>query len=175
MDRLLKILAILISYFELYRLLRGYWIRRILKKKREAKQLREPRVMKPKSERDCPSCMKEKGKLGSPKPEMPTAWSLRKGRSGPIKKISTQGYFCPNPECEYFCISDENIHALVGYGSHGKQELIRDFKCQACRKKFTSRKNTVLYRLKTRSWLVEANMWLLAYEWMPKPSKRCSA
>ena len=87
---------------------------------------------------------------------------MRKGRGGPQKIISTQGYFCPNPECEYFCISDENIHALVGYGNHGKQELIQDFKCQACRKKFTSRKNTVLYRLKTQSWLIEKILWLLA-------------
>lgn len=162
MKDLLVIFAILVLCLELYRLLRSYWIRRILKKKKEAKQLRKPRVLKPKSERDCPFCVKEKGKLGSPKPETPTAWSLRKGRGGPKKIISTQGYFCPNPECEYFCISDENIHALVGYGSHGKQELIQDFKCQACRKKFTSRKNTVLYRLKTQIWLVEVIMGLLA-------------
>ena len=162
MKDLLVIFAILVLCLELYRLVRGYWIRRILKKKREAKQLRKPRVMKPKSERDCPFCVKEKGKLGSPKPEIPTAWSLRKGCGGPIKKISTQGYFCPNITCEYYGITDENIHALVGYGSHGKQEPIRDFKCQACRKKFTSRKNTVLYRLKTQSWLVEAIMWLMA-------------
>jgi hypothetical protein len=101
----------------------------ILKKKREAKQLRNPRVMKPKSERDCPFCVKEKVKLGSSEPEMPTASSLRKGRGSTIKRISTQGYFCPNPECEYFCITYENIHALVGYGSHGKQVLIQDLKC----------------------------------------------
>jgi len=118
--------------------------------------------MKPKSERDCPFCVKEKGRQGSPKPEMPMAWSLRKGRGGPIKKLSTQGYFCPNPECEYYMITDENIHALVGYGSHGKQEPFQDLKCQACRKKFTSRRNTILYRLKTQSGLVEKIMWLLA-------------
>jgi IS1 family transposase/transposase-like protein len=162
MKDLLVILAILILWFELYRLLRRYWIQRILKKKREAKQLRKPRVMKPKSEKDCPFCMNEKGKLGLSKPGRPMAWSLRKGRGGPIKRISTQGYFGPNPECDYFCITDENIHALVGYGSHGKQEPIQDLKCQACRKKFTSRKNTILYRLKTQSWLVEKILWLMA-------------
>ena len=59
MKNLLVTLAILILFFELYRNLRGYWIRRILKKKREAKQLRKPRMMKPKSERDCPFCVKE--------------------------------------------------------------------------------------------------------------------
>jgi len=118
-------------------------------------------MMKPKSERDCPFCLKEKGRQGWPKPEMPMAWSLREGHGGPIKKTSTQGYFCPNPGCEYYRITDENIHALVGYGRHGRQEPIQDLKCQACRKKFTSRKNTVLYRLKTQSGLVEKIMWLL--------------
>ena len=122
MKDFLGILGILILGFEVYRLLRGNWIRRFLKKKKDATQTRNPRVMKPKRERDCPLCVKEKGRQGSPKPEMPTTWCLRKGRGGPIKKISTEGYFCPNPDCEYFRITDDNIHALVGYGSHGKQK-----------------------------------------------------
>jgi transposase-like protein len=46
---------------------------------------------------------------------------------------------------------DEGIHALVGYGSHGKHERIQDLMCQACGKKFTVRRDTVLYRLKTHS------------------------
>ena len=43
------------------------------------------------------------------------------------------------------------MHALVGYGSHGKHEKIQDLMCQACGKKFTVRRDTVLYRLKTHS------------------------
>ena len=93
MKDLLVILAILVLCIELYRLLRGYWIQRILKKKREARQLRKPRVMKPKSERDCPFCMKEKGKLGSSKQEIPIAWSLRKGRGGPKRKYLPKDSF----------------------------------------------------------------------------------
>jgi transposase-like protein len=164
MKDLLVILGILIFCFDLYRLLRGNLIQRFLKKKKGAAQPRKPLVMKPKSERDCPFCVKENGRQGSPKPEMPSVWRLRKGRGGPIKKISTQGRFCPNPECEYFGITDESIHALVGYGSHEKQEPIQDLKCQACGKKFTSRRNTILYRLKTHAsrGLVEKIMWLLA-------------
>jgi IS1 family transposase len=162
MKDLLVVLGILILCFELYRLLRGNWIQRFLKKRKNTAQPRKPHVMKPKSERDCPFCVKEKGRLGSFKPEMPMAWSLRKGHGGPTKKISTQDHFCPNSGCEYFGITDESIHALVGYGCHGKQEQIRDLKCQACGKKFTSRKNTILYRLKTHSGLVEKIMWLLA-------------
>ena len=40
--------------------------------------------------------------------------------------------------------------------------MIRDFKCQACGKKFTVRRNTILYRLKSHSDLVEKILWLLA-------------
>jgi transposase-like protein len=49
----------------------------------------------------------------------------------------------------------------VGYGTHGANEVIQDFKCQACGKKFTARKNTILYRLKSHSALIEQIMWLL--------------
>jgi hypothetical protein len=47
-------------------------------------------------------------------------------------------------------------------GKHGKHETIRDLKCQACGKKFTSRKNTILYRLKTDSEKIAKILWLLA-------------
>jgi len=39
----------------------------------------------------------------------------------------------------------------VGYGSHGKHEKVQDLMWQACGKKFTVRRDTVLYRLKTHS------------------------
>jgi len=162
MNQRLVILVILVLYFELYRFLRRCWIRRFLKKKKEAKQARKPRVMKPKSERDCPFCVREKAKKKPSQPVIPVAWAQRKGRGGPKKRLSTQGFFYPNRACEYYGISDENIHALVGYGSHGKHEMIQDLKYQACQKKFTSRKHTILYRLKTQSGLVEKIMWLLA-------------
>jgi transposase-like protein len=87
---------------------------------------------------------------------------LRKGRGGPKKKVATEGSFCPNKGCEYYGITEEAIHALVGYGRHGKQEVIQDFKCQACGKKFTARRNTVLYRLKSHSGLIEKILGLLA-------------
>ena len=120
MKDLLLVLGILILFIEQYRLLRGYWIRRFLKKKKEAKQMRNPRVMKPKSERDCPFCMQDEGKSKSPQPSMPEPWRLQKGRGGPKKRQSTQGYFWPKPGCECYWVTDESIHALVGYGSHGK-------------------------------------------------------
>jgi hypothetical protein len=38
------------------------------------------------------------------------------------------------------------INALIGNVRHVKYEAIQDLKCQACGKKFTVRKNTVLFR-----------------------------
>jgi IS1 family transposase/transposase-like protein len=70
---------------------------------------------------------------------------------GRKKRIATAGFACPNSNCRYYGITDEQIHALVGCGGHGRQEYIRDLKCQACQTKFSVRYGTVLYRLKTPS------------------------
>jgi transposase-like protein len=45
---------------------------------------------------------------------------------------------------------------------HGKYEPIRDLLCQVCHKKFTVRRHTVLYRLKTHSATVRLVLNLLA-------------
>jgi hypothetical protein len=80
----------------------------------------------------------------------------------PKKRVSTAGYFCPNQSCEYYGFTEEDIQALVGYGAHGRHEEIRDFKCQACGKKFTARRNTILYRLKRPSERIMKILGLLA-------------
>ena len=119
--------------------------------------------MRPKSERDCRFCREEKGNRRSAKREIPISWQLRKGKGGPKKKVVTEGYFCPNKSCEYYGIREAAIHALVGYGNHhGVQEDIQKLKCQACDKTFTIRRNTMLYRLKSHSGLIEKILWLLA-------------
>jgi len=46
---------------------------------------------------------------------------------------------------------DERIHALVGYGRHGKTDVIQDLRCQSCGRKISVRWGTTLYRLKTSS------------------------
>jgi hypothetical protein len=84
---------------------------------------------------------------------------MRKGRGGRKKKIQSEGYFCQNKSCECYGITEAQIHALVGYGTH---EVIRDFKCQACGKKFTARRNTILYLLRSHSYLIVKIVWLLA-------------
>jgi transposase-like protein len=125
----------------------------------------KPKVMKPKSEKDCPFCVAEKATRNhrvESCTHLPIPWRQRKGRGGRKKRISTQGYACPNPSCDYYRIIDEQIHALIGYGGHGKGENIKDFFCQCCKRKFSMRRNTVLYCLKTSSQVVSLILMLLA-------------
>jgi hypothetical protein len=161
MKNILVTFGILALLFEIYRLLRGNWIWEILKKKNNSKRPRKAMIMRPKNERDCSFCVEEKEWHSKPKLEKPLAWIVQKGLGGPKKKVTTEGYFCPNEKCGYYGITDEKVHALVGDGNHGKYEEIRDLQCQAYRRKFTVRRNTVLYRLKTHSGAVEKIMWLL--------------
>ena len=121
--------------------------------------------MQPKSEKDCPFCVAEKiagNQRGESCTHLPVPWRQRKGRGGRKKRISTQGYACTNPSCDYYRIIDEQIHALIGYGGHGKDENIQDFFCQCCKRKFSARRNTVLYCLKTSSRVVSLVLMLLA-------------
>jgi hypothetical protein len=159
---LLILLALLILMIEIYRKLRQIWLHHLLCQKKKAKRPRKPPALRPKTERDCRFCQEDMRKRKSAENEKPVAWALRKGKGGPKKKVATGGYFCPNKSCEYYGITEETIHALVGYGTHGTQEVIRDFKCQACGKKFTARRNTILFRLKSHSELIEKILWLLA-------------
>jgi hypothetical protein len=81
-------------------------------------------------------------------------YSQLKSRRGPLreKTIDTHGHACPNLNCDYHRITDSAIHALVGYGHHGhhgRHNPIRDFFCQACHHKFSARRHTALYRLRT--------------------------
>ena len=64
MKEILEIIGILVLLVEIYALLRKYWIQRLLDQKRNAKNLRKPVVMRPKSEADCPFCVEERGKKG---------------------------------------------------------------------------------------------------------------
>jgi hypothetical protein len=123
------------------------------------------RLLKPRSPDDCPAC-----RLGStassvegPAPAAVRPWSEVKSRRGAPKRINTEGFACPNPQCRYFGNTDAHIHALVGDGKHGQTERIQTFRCQACRTTFTSRRNTPLYRLKTPSQqiaMVRISRWL---------------
>jgi len=118
-----------------------------------AKRTTLHRLLKPRSPDDCPAC-----RLGStvssgaePGPAPVRPWREGKSRRGAPKRIETEGFACPNPQCRYFGNTDAQIHALVGDGKHGHAERIQTFRCQACRTTFNARRHTPLYRLKTPS------------------------
>ncbi len=111
-----------------------------------------PRPLQPRTPDDCPACRAAQPRL--PPASTPLKpYSHVKDPRGPLreKRIATAGYACPNSDCLYYGITDDQIHALVGYGGLGRQAYIQDLKCQACQTKFSVRCGTVLYRLKTPS------------------------
>jgi hypothetical protein len=65
----------------------------------------------------------------------------------------------PQPCLHLRGITDDTVHALVGYGTHNG---IQRFKCQSCGKVFTYRFGTPLYYLKTDPKQVERVLWFLA-------------
>jgi transposase-like protein/IS1 family transposase len=110
------------------------------------------RLLKPRTPNDCPSCCQQAAPSSSLPPRLfVTPWRERKSHRGAPKRIATQGFACPHRECPYYQITDAQIHALVGDGTHGKTERIQSFRCQACQSTFSARRNTPLYRLKTAS------------------------
>jgi len=129
--------------------------------KKSSAKSSKPRVLKPKSEEGCPYCQEGHTQTVSPPETTHTPYSETKGKGGRKKKICTHNYFCSTPHCNYYLVTDERIHALIGYGSHGKYEYIQDLYCQACNTKFTIRKPTLLYRLKTLSKIILLAMSLL--------------
>jgi IS1 family transposase/transposase-like protein len=66
-------------------------------------------------------------------------------------RVNTAGFACPNRSCPYCGITDDQIHALVGDGKHGRAERIQTFRGPACHTTFSARHDTPLYRLKTPS------------------------
>jgi hypothetical protein len=112
-----------------------------------------PRLLKPRTPDDCHAC-----RLAStPSPSAGSAplpvrpCSEMKSRRGAPKRISTEGFACPNGQCSYFGNTNAREHALVGDGKHGKAEHTQTFRCQACRTTFSARRDTALYQLKTPS------------------------
>ena len=111
------------------------------------------RLLKPRSPDDCPACRlaSPASSTGGPALAPVQPWREVKSRRGAPKRINTEGFACPNHQCQYFGTTAAHIHALVGDGKHGRTEPIQTFRCQACRTTFTCRRNTPLYRLKTPS------------------------
>ena len=139
-------------------LLCGLWVLARWARRHHASQLDRSsarairqRLLKPRTPDDCPACRRPSVRLGSAPPPAVRPWSELKSRRGAPKRIATDGFACPNRVCAYYGITNPQIHAVVGDGTHGKQERIQTFRCQACRTTFTARRDTPRYRLKTAS------------------------
>jgi hypothetical protein len=48
----------------------------------------------------------------------PIADHYKKRKRGKKKTVYTQHQFCSNLDCDYYLITDDKIHALVGCGKH---------------------------------------------------------
>ncbi len=129
----------------------------------EQKKKGKRRRLKPQSPHDCDLCSQGIN-LVEPKLEsrQVTPWSKIKHPAGRKKRVNSEGKACPHRCCTYYGISDMTIHALVSNGLRGKSEPIRQWKCQACGCKFSDRRNTPMYRLKSASPFVAQVMTALA-------------
>jgi hypothetical protein len=158
---LLSLFLILVQLFGLFRQKRQ---QNSIKAKQSGSKSPKSQMMRPKTEKDCPQCRTMADGLGSFSRcnHSPLPWRQVKSPRGKKKTIRTQNYFCSNEVCAYYLITDQAIHALVGNGKHGKYEDIQDLLCQACKKKFTCRKYSVLHRLKTHSKIVSLSLKLLS-------------
>jgi IS1 family transposase/transposase-like protein len=109
-----------------------------------------PRPLKPRTPKDCPVCGRPHPTplLGNVRKAGVLPWRERKCARGKPKTICTAGYACPRPECDYFGNTDSTFHALVGEGKRGA-DGIQWLRCQACGKRFSSRRGTALYHLRT--------------------------
>ena len=132
------------------------------------------RLLKPRTPLDCPacrlSCTLSSDVEPAPLPVRP--WREVKSRRGAPKRIDTQGFTCPDRQCPYFGITDADIHALVGDGTHGRAEQIQTFRCQACHTTFSARRHTPLYRLKTPSQQIARVLTALAEGLDPSAAER---
>ena len=133
-----KIIFLLCLFLILVQLLRYFRQKRQqnpFKAKQTASKTPKPQIMRPKTEKDCPRCraaVADGSASVSGCRHSPIPWRQVKNRRGKKKTIRTQNYFCSNEACAHYLIIDEEIHALVGDGKHGKYEDIQDLLCQAC-------------------------------------------
>jgi IS1 family transposase len=132
-----------------------------------------PKPLTPRSEDDCPHCRTKPARFTRLRPAdpPPPPWSTVKSPRGRKKSIPTEGYACLNAKCPYRLITDARVHALVGNGVHG-HDRIPDLRCQACDHKFSARRDTALYRLRTPAGVIGLVLALLAESVAPDALQR---
>ncbi len=122
---------------------------------------RLPRRWHPKTPEACPHCRGGASVAVQKIKREVVPYRQIKSRRGKPKQVKTAGNACPYPDCVYFGIRDEAVHALVGYGRDG-QHAIQRLRCQACKTTFSCRRDSALYYLKTDAAQIELVLWFLA-------------
>ena len=171
---LLFLLVVCLLFF-LVRLGRLNWLHlRPSHSRGGAKRSTLHRLLKPRCPDDCPACRlaSTASSGGAPAPAPVRPWPEVKSRRGAPKRVNTEGFACPNPQCPYCGITDAQVHALVGDGKHGRAEQIQTFRCQACHTTFSARRHTPLYRLKTPSHQIAVVLSALAEGLDPSAAER---
>ncbi len=137
--------------------IKRYWVERKPKVKRLF-------TLRAKNPNDCPDCVAGVTlRQVNPVPAVTIQpYAEFKKPGGPKKRIDTEGYACPNIDCDYFLERDSQIHALVGCGVRGRTDRIQWLKCQKCETRFSSRLETALKDLKTPPDRIELILNLLA-------------
>jgi hypothetical protein len=71
------------------------------------------RLLKPRTPLDCPACRlaSTRSSGGGPAPVPVRPWREMKSRRGAPKRVNTEGFACPNPQCPYSGITDSHTHA----------------------------------------------------------------
>lgn len=127
------------------------WVRYRAARRGVAPTTRTPRLLHPRTPKDCPHCrvQERSPQCQGPDSSLVRPWRAGTQRRGRPRRIDTQGYACPTPTCPSYGITDSALHALVGDGHHGTMAPIQNFLCQACGTKVTARYGTPLYRRHT--------------------------
>jgi hypothetical protein len=105
------------------------WRRRHLHQRPAPSASRMHRLLKPRTPDDCPACRQQGATTAVPAYPPVRPWHERKRYRGAPKRIATDGFACPTPSCDYYRVTDAQVHALVGDGRHGKAEHIQTFLC----------------------------------------------
>jgi hypothetical protein len=107
-----------------------------------------------------------------------------KSTRGRNKQITTLGFACPNPDCDYFGVTDQRLHAALEMENAVSTNTFSTgnaiwWRHIVASKRFSSRLHTPLYYLKTVENRIELVLMLLAegcdISVLVRRSKHCEA
>ena len=90
---------------------------------------KQRRQLRPNTPQECALCAAHSTPVNQPNAAVRIrSWAEQKSVQGRKKRVSSEGYCCPNAVCVYFKVTDESKHALVSNGWRGQRERIRQWR-----------------------------------------------